>query len=65
MRCQEDALCSEVDPKQRYHDQADDIIYTMWKSASRALEGRDVQLAVIDRHGVHALLFPCRRVNAS
>jgi hypothetical protein len=34
----------------------------MWKPASSAPFDRDLELAVIDRDGPHALVFPCRRV---
>lgn len=34
----------------------------MWKSAHTAPFDRDLELAVIDYSGVHALVFPCRRV---
>jgi hypothetical protein len=33
-----------------------------WKSIDTAPFDRDVELAVIDGSGVHALTFPCRRV---
>jgi hypothetical protein len=33
-----------------------------WKSASTAPFDRDLELAVIDDDGIHALVFPCRRV---
>lgn len=32
-----------------------------WKPIFTAPYDRDLQLAVVDRVGVHALLFPCRR----
>ncbi|RQH15697.1 MULTISPECIES: hypothetical protein [Bradyrhizobium] len=34
----------------------------MWQSATTAPFDRDLQLAVIDSTGEHALVFPCRRV---
>lgn len=34
----------------------------MWQSKATAPFDRDLELAVIDRSGVHALVFPCRRV---
>ncbi len=35
-----------------------------WKLIDTAPFDRDVELAVIDSEGVHALAFPCRRVTA-
>ena len=35
---------------------------TMWHEISTAPFGRDLELAVIDKDGPHALVFPCRRV---
>jgi hypothetical protein len=32
-----------------------------WKPISSAPLDRDLELAVIDREGEHALVFPCRR----
>jgi hypothetical protein len=32
-----------------------------WKPISSAPFDRDLELAVIDREGEHALVFPCRR----
>jgi hypothetical protein len=34
----------------------------MWKPASTAPFDRHLQLAVINRLGTHALVFPCRRI---
>jgi len=34
----------------------------MWQPASTAPFDRDLQLAVIDSAGTHALVFPCRRI---
>lgn len=34
----------------------------MWNSISNAPFGRDLELAVIDATGTHALVFPCRRI---
>ncbi len=34
----------------------------MWHPISSAPFDRDLELAVIDREGPHALVFPCRRV---
>jgi hypothetical protein len=34
----------------------------MWQPASTAPFDRDLELAVIDGIGVHALVFPCRRI---
>ena len=34
----------------------------MWQSVSTAPFDRDLELAVIDSTGEHALVFPCRRV---
>jgi hypothetical protein len=35
---------------------------SMWQPASTAPFGRDLQLAVIDGTGTHALVFPCHRI---
>jgi hypothetical protein len=34
----------------------------MWQNISSAPSDRNVQLAVIDGDGPHALVFPCRRI---
>ena len=34
----------------------------MWEDISKAPIDRDLELAVIDRDGPHALMFPCRRI---
>jgi len=34
----------------------------MWEHVSTAPFDRDLELAVIDNDGLHALVFPCRRV---
>lgn len=34
----------------------------MWQSIATAPFDRDLELAVINTSGVHALVFPCRRV---
>ncbi len=34
----------------------------MWQPISTAPFARDIQLAVIDGDGPHALVFPCRRI---
>jgi len=34
----------------------------MWESIASAPFDRELELAVIDRDGPHALVFPCRRV---
>jgi hypothetical protein len=34
----------------------------MWESVSSAPFDRDIELAVIDSDGAHALVFPCRRI---
>jgi hypothetical protein len=34
----------------------------MWQNVSTAPFDRDLQLAVIDNDGPHALVFPCRRI---
>jgi hypothetical protein len=34
----------------------------MWQIATTAPFDRNLELSVIDRDGVHALVFPCRRV---
>jgi hypothetical protein len=33
-----------------------------WNAIATAPFGRDLEVAVIDYDGVHALVFPCRRV---
>lgn len=33
-----------------------------WQPISSAPHDRDVELAVINREGTHALVFPCRRI---
>jgi hypothetical protein len=39
------------------------ISYRMdWQPISTAPFDRELQLAVIDAHGTHMLIFPCRRV---
>jgi hypothetical protein len=37
-------------------------ILNMWQHISTAPYDRDVELAVIDGEGPHALVFPCRRI---
>ncbi len=32
-----------------------------WQPIHTAPFDRDLELALLDRHGVHALVFPCRR----
>jgi hypothetical protein len=34
----------------------------MWQPATTAPFDRDIELAVIDYDGPHALVFPCRRI---
>jgi hypothetical protein len=34
----------------------------MWQPASAAPFDRNLELAVLDEDGVHALVFPCRRI---
>lgn len=34
----------------------------MWKAIATAPFGSDLELAVIDEDGPHALVFPCRRM---
>lgn len=34
----------------------------MWQPAATAPFDREIELAVIDEHGEHALIFACRRV---
>ncbi len=34
----------------------------MWQPVANAPCDRDLELAVVDRDGPHALVFPCRRV---
>jgi hypothetical protein len=36
----------------------------MWQAASNAPFDCDLELAVIDADGQHALVFPCRRISA-
>lgn len=36
----------------------------MWNSITSAPADRDIELAVLDRDGQHALVFPCRRIAA-
>ena len=38
------------------------IFVAMWQPITTADFGQDLQLSVIDRDEVHALVFPCRRV---
>lgn len=38
------------------------VIADMWQPIGTAPFDRDLELAVIDRDGPHALVFPCRRV---
>lgn len=38
------------------------IFVAMWQPIATAGFGQDIQLAVIDRDEVHALVFPCQRV---
>lgn len=33
-----------------------------WKLIVTAPFDRDLELAVLDEHGIHALVFPCRRI---
>jgi hypothetical protein len=37
------------------------IVDPMWLPIATAPFGRELELAVIDDDGVHALVFPCRR----
>jgi hypothetical protein len=34
----------------------------MWENISTAPFARDLELAVLDKDGPHALVFPCRRI---
>jgi hypothetical protein len=34
----------------------------MWQPISTAPFDRDIEIAVLDKDGAHALVFPCRRV---
>jgi hypothetical protein len=34
----------------------------MWQPVSTAPFDRDLELAVVDHDGAHALVFPCRRI---
>ena len=38
------------------------IFASMWQSIPSAPFDRDLELAVIDDDGTHALVFPCRRI---
>ena len=38
-------------------------IRKMWQHISTAPYDRDIELAVIDGEGPHALVFPCRRIS--
>jgi hypothetical protein len=40
---------------------AECISLRVWQQISTAPPGRDLELAVIDGDGVHALVFPCKR----
>ena len=40
-------------------------VLAMWQPASNAPFDCDLELAVIDRDGQHALVFPCRRIPAA
>jgi hypothetical protein len=40
----------------------DNFIMAEWKTIATAPFDRDLELAVIDYDGTHALVFPCRRV---
>jgi hypothetical protein len=42
-----------------------DILKMEWQRITSAPFDRDLELAVIDYDGVHALAFPCRRVLGS
>jgi hypothetical protein len=35
----------------------------MWHPISSAPVDRDIELAVLDKDGPHALVFPCRRIS--
>lgn len=35
--------------------------HSSWQPIANAPFGRELELAVIDRDGVHALIFPCQR----
>jgi hypothetical protein len=37
-------------------------VYNVWQPISSAPFDRDLELAVIDREGPHALVFACRRI---
>jgi hypothetical protein len=36
--------------------------FLMWKPIATAPYDRDLELAVLDKDGAHALAFPCRRI---
>ncbi|MCH4559160.1 hypothetical protein [Mesorhizobium jarvisii] len=50
LTCVKDALA--IPPKNEF----------MWQPISTAPFDRDLELAVVDKDGPHALVFPCRRV---
>jgi len=43
-------------------EDASDHLLMEWQAISTAPFDRDLELAVLDRNGVHALIFPCRRL---
>jgi len=45
------------------HGKARVHIVPMWQPIASAPFDRDLELAVIDQNDVHALVFPCRRVD--
>jgi hypothetical protein len=47
-----------------FHQMADFCTFAefMWQPISSAPFGRDLELAVLDADGAHALVFPCKRV---
>ncbi len=43
-------------------DDKDRIIFIMWETITNAPFDCDLELAVFDHEGPHALVFPCRRI---
>ena len=53
-----DPACSDID---QCRDCQRAQFHQMWQSTSNAPFGRDLELAVLDKDGPHALVFACRR----
>lgn len=52
---------TDSDPDQSAASVPSDTVGMEWKPVTTAPFGRDLELAVIDYNGTHALVFPCRR----